>query len=110
MFRGASDDWCGRLRGSRKCKDCSIIIYEDNKILFYLIALERETTWNWLGFNEMEWGEKGSSSVCTVQYGLNILETDIYWLRETFYRRNVRGFRALDILPIGMRPRYIHNA
>ncbi len=55
-------------------------------------------------------GEKGNWSVCTVWYGLNISETDIYWLREMFYRRNVRGFRALDILPIGMPPRYIHKA
>ncbi len=31
VFWGASDDWCGRLRGSRKCKDCGVIIYE-NKI------------------------------------------------------------------------------
>ncbi len=27
-------DWCGRLRGSRKDKDCGVIIYENNKPIF----------------------------------------------------------------------------
>ena len=32
LLWGTSDDWCGRLRGSRKGNECSVIIYENNEI------------------------------------------------------------------------------
>ena len=32
LLWGASDDWCGRLRGSRKGNECSVIICENNEI------------------------------------------------------------------------------
>ncbi len=33
LFRGTSDDWCGRLEGSGKGNDHSVIIYQSNKYI-----------------------------------------------------------------------------
>ena len=47
-----------------------------------------------------------------IHYALNTLEACKYLLRgrEAPSRQNVRGFRALDFLPIDMRPMCVHKA